>query len=570
MSETLGSVAARAGCVISVSHSRVPRGSCSGSGVLLSRDPPGVVVVLCPGILFSPFLLESERPDWSQGRVLLSDRFFPGLRIQVLQASGSSNSSSSQAARATCLAGDLGGNNNPGLRFNPLSNRPQPPHGWRTCEAELLMVAACPPFQEAFSKIFSASDRWHLGGNDFEQEVANSSEHEDWRALHWFALLRILEPADSLGASWVSCVPAGSLKKGDTVFTCGSPFGSLCPEIFMNTLSKGIVSNLAGASNALVLIDARCLPGTEGGSVFVLSGMGAHLVGIIVAPLCWKSTEWVGLTLVCAVDSILESVAGVLSGSRGFLKPSLLPTELVTKSPAAVVLRNGLDRHLLDAVVLVECGPTWGSGVMMNSRLLLTCRHVVGGASNVRIRFLTSPNRDSVVKGNVVFATKDSSPYDVALVELEEGLSTLPDLPLASTFHPGEDVSIVSFGVFGQACGPSVTSGILSAVITVEDKPVMLQATSAVHGGSSGGALFGTHSGKLLGIVASNTRDNSAGVTYPHLNFSIPVTVLRSAILEYIHHGSLQGFQELDGVGERIQVVWRLQREPVEMPLSKL
>ncbi|XP_058044770.1 peroxisomal leader peptide-processing protease isoform X2 [Ahaetulla prasina] len=559
MSETLGSTAARAGCVISVSHSRVSGGSCSGSGVLLSPDPPGLV--LCPGILFSPFLLESERPDWSQGKVLLSDRFFPGLQIQVLKASDGCSSSSSKVDRNR-LAGDLG-ENSPVLRFNPLSNRPGSPHGWRSCEAELLMVAACPPFQEAFSKIFRASDGWHFGGNDFEQEV-NSLEQQDLGCLHWFALLRILEP-DSSGASWASCIPAGSLSKGDTVFTCGSPFGSLCPEIFMNTLSKGIVSNLAGANNALLLIDARCLPGTEGGGVFVMSGMGPQLVGIIVAPLCWKSTEWVGLTLVCAIDSILESIAGVLSGF-----PWLLPMELVTRSHSMMVLGNGLDRHLLDAVVLVECGPTWGSGVMMNSRLLLTCRHVVSGSSNVCIRFLTSPNRDSVVKGKVVFATKDTSPYDIALVELEEGLSTLPELPLASAFHPGEDVSIVSFGVFGQACGPSVTSGILSAVITVEDKPVMLQATSAVHGGSSGGALFGTHSGKLLGIVASNTRDNSIGVTYPHLNFSIPITVLQSAILEYIHHGNLRGFQELDRVGEKIQVVWRLQREPVEMPLSKL
>lgn len=64
----------------------------------------------------------------------------------------------------------------------------------------------------------------------------------------------------------------------------------------------------------------------------------------------------------------------------------------------------------------------------------------------------------------------------------------------------GDDVSMVGYGAFGQACGPSITSGILSAVITVEEKPVMLQATCAVHGGSSGGALFATHSGKLLGI----------------------------------------------------------------------
>ncbi|XP_007421762.1 peroxisomal leader peptide-processing protease [Python bivittatus] len=554
MSEALGLAAAKAGCVISVSHAQVASGPWSGSGVLLSRDPG---VVLCHGIIFSPFLLESERPDWPGSEVLLADRFCPGLQIRVLRTRGCG----SRANR-----GDVGGDN-AALRLNPLSDRHPSPHGSRDCDAELLMVVPCPQFQEAFSKIFSASDQWHFGGNDLEQE-ANPFEH-DLRFLHWFALLRILDP-DCCGTSWVNCIPARSLRKGDTVFTCGSPFGSFCPDIFMNTLSKGIVSNMAGAGNALILTDARCLPGTEGGGVFAMSGIGPHLVGIIVAPLCWKSTEWVGLTLVCAIDSILESAGKVLSGPRGFLKPWLLPMELVTRSHSLMVVRNGLDRRLLDAVVLVECGPTWGSGVMMNSRLLLTCRHVVNGASNVCIRFLTSPKKDSVVKGKVVFATRDSSPYDIALVELEESLSAFPEPVLASAFHPGEDVSIVGFGVFGQACGPSVTSGILSAVITVEDKPVMLQATSAVHSGSSGGALFATHSGKLLGIVASNTRDNSVGVTYPHLNFSIPITVLQSAILEYIHNRSLHGFQELDRVGQRIQVIWRLQRESMEVPLSKL
>lgn len=63
----------------------------------------------------------------------------------------------------------------------------------------------------------------------------------------------------------------------------------------------------------------------------------------------------------------------------------------------------------------------------------------------------------------------------------------------------GEAVTVVGFGVFGQACGPSVTSGILSAVVQVDDTPVMLQTTCAVHGGSSGGPLFSTCSGNLLG-----------------------------------------------------------------------
>lgn len=79
----------------------------------------------------------------------------------------------------------------------------------------------------------------------------------------------------------------------------------------------------------------------------------------------------------------------------------------------------------------------------------------------------------------------------------------LPDSRLCSFTLPpslaGEAVSVVGFGVFGQACGPSVTSGILSAVVQVDETPVMLQTTCAVHGGSSGGPLFSTYSGHLLG-----------------------------------------------------------------------
>lgn len=74
----------------------------------------------------------------------------------------------------------------------------------------------------------------------------------------------------------------------------------------------------------------------------------------------------------------------------------------------------------------------------------------------------------------------------------------LPSFTLLSSLA-GEAVSVVGFGVFGQACGPSVTSGILSAVVQVDDTPVMLQTTCAVHGGSSGGPLFSTRTGDLLG-----------------------------------------------------------------------
>nr|XP_020638788.1 peroxisomal leader peptide-processing protease [Pogona vitticeps] len=569
MAETLPLTAMRVGCVVTVSRSPsssqtprpLPKGPWSGSGVLLTLDPG---IILCHGIIFSPFILDSEYPDGSQQKVLLAESFSSDIRIQVLAPSQGKN----QTPSRTWLSGDQG-DSFPVLRFNPLSNHQQEvPSGTKQWEAELVLMAPCLPFQEAFSKVFTASDQWYFGDSEVGQEP--SSFAEDLRFLHWFALLRLVD-CDFHGAdSWVRCVPAKWLKKGDPVFACGSPFGSFCPDIFMNTLSKGIVSNMAGEGNALILTDARCLPGTEGGGVFATLGADLHLIGIIVAPLCWKSNEWVGLTLVCAINHILAGIGSILSESPCLLKTGLHSMELVMEPRGALVGRDGMTQQMLAAVVLVECGPTWGSGVMVNSRLVLTCRHVVNGASSVCVRFQPSPDKMSVAKGNVIFATKDSSPFDIALVELEESLSAFQEPVLASQFNTGEDVSIVGFGVFGQACGPSVTSGILSAVITVEDKPVMLQATCAVHGGSSGGALFATQSGKLLGIVASNTRDNSLGVTYPHLNFSIPVTVLQPAILEYIQHRSLSGFQALNWVGDKIQVVWRLQREPEEIPRSKL
>uniref|UniRef100_A0A8D0L712 Peroxisomal leader peptide-processing protease n=1 Tax=Sphenodon punctatus TaxID=8508 RepID=A0A8D0L712_SPHPU len=555
---------AQAGCVVSASSapgtSVAPasptQGPWSCSGIVLSHRPG---IVLCHGAILSPFLVAAEQVDWSQRRVLLADSFSPDLRIQVLwpvENRSQAEGKILQDLEPSC----------PALGLNPLSSQREALSSLRQHEAQLLMAVACPQFQDAFSKVLSRAEQWHFGRKEEAHEAGTLDD--ELLFLHWFAFLRIPElgfPA----AGQVTCVSAKSLKKGDTLFACGSPFGSFCPDIFMNTLSKGVVSNMAGEENVLILTDARCLPGTEGGGVFAASDDGLELVGVIVAPLCWKANEWVGLTLVCAVDCILENIRNVLVRCGKFLEILCPPMQLVARPLGRLTASPGPVYHLLPAVVLVECGHVWGSGVMVNSRLLLTCRHVVNEASTSKPSPWAVP-RTSLVKGKVVFATKDASPYDLAVVELQKSLLSFPKPVLASKFCAGEDVNVVGFGVFGQACGPSVTSGILSAVVTVDDKPVMLQTTCAVHGGSSGGPLFATHSGELLGIVASNTRDNSVGATYPHLNFSIPITVLQPLVAEYSRTGNLGSFQELDRACDRIQVVWRLQRKPREIQRSKL
>ncbi|EHB03053.1 Peroxisomal leader peptide-processing protease [Heterocephalus glaber] len=249
------------------------------------------------------------------------------------------------------------------------------------------------------------------------------------------------------------------------------------------------------------------------------------------------------------------------------------------------------------SAVLVEFGSVWGSGVAMAPRLVVTCRHVAPREAAKVLVHSATPNvgpslildtqnrapstseirslvaiacRSVAIWGRVVFATQETSPYDIAVLSLEEDLDGVPMPVPAEHFQEGTAVSVVGFGVFGQACGPSVTSGILSAVVQVDDTPVMLQTTCAVHGGSSGGPLFSSPSGDLLGIVASNTRDNNTGATYPHLNFSIPITVLQPALQQYRQTGDLGGLRELDHATKPVRVVWRLQC-PLPMTLrSKL
>lgn len=63
----------------------------------------------------------------------------------------------------------------------------------------------------------------------------------------------------------------------------------------------------------------------------------------------------------------------------------------------------------------------------------------------------------------------------------------------------GESVVVVGYGGLGQACGPSLTTGILSKAISLNYQPVMIQTTCAVQAGASGGAVVRPHTGELLG-----------------------------------------------------------------------
>ena len=55
---------------------------------------------------------------------------------------------------------------------------------------------------------------------------------------------------------------------GETAEICATPFGNLFPNVLVNSHSRGVISNLAGKNRSLILTDARCIPGSEGGPLY--------------------------------------------------------------------------------------------------------------------------------------------------------------------------------------------------------------------------------------------------------------------------------------------------------------
>uniref|UniRef100_A0A2K6EKZ3 Peroxisomal leader peptide-processing protease n=1 Tax=Propithecus coquereli TaxID=379532 RepID=A0A2K6EKZ3_PROCO len=376
--------AEQAGCVVSASRAGQPEaGSWSCSGVILSRSPG---LVLCHGGIVAPFLRAGSGALTEAGAAYLpGDSCSDDLRLHVQWGSTAASPASRSERGLPGLCTPQCAGLEPGPPARPRGRPLQPPR-----PAELLLLLSCPAFRAHFARLFGgeAAEQWRFASAAPDDEVSEDEEEDQLRALGWFALLSLRpgqeEAAEERGPV-VAVAPLGAVPKGAPLLACGSPFGAFCPDIFLNTLSRGVLSNAAGP---LLLTDARCLPGTEGGGVFTARPAGA-LVALVAAPLCWKAREWVGLTLLCAAAPLLRaarSALGRLQTGAAALA-ALLPPEV--GAPWGLPLRDPGPLWAA-AAVLVECGTVWGSGVAMAPRLVVTCRHVAPReATRVLVRSAT-------------------------------------------------------------------------------------------------------------------------------------------------------------------------------------
>jgi len=170
-----------------------------------------------------------------------------------------------------------------------------------------------------------------------------------------------------------------------------------------------------------------------------------------------------------------------------------------------------LVHHIFYQVVPVK---GMGSGTIIDPKgYILTNNHVVGGAEKISVTLWNG----EILEGNLVGSC---TVHDIAVVKVDEkGLSSA-ELGNSDKLRVGQRVYAIG-NPFGLAGGPTITSGVVSAVNrTIESQSEMLenlvQTDAAINPGNSGGPLVNLE-GKVVAI-------NTAIIPFAQgIGFAIPI-----------------------------------------------
>ncbi|XP_018667509.2 peroxisomal leader peptide-processing protease-like [Ciona intestinalis] len=456
------------------------------------------------------------------------------------------------------------------------------PSPLRKLQTKPLLAWNASKFEEVLDRILASANVPYAGKDD----ITCCTVHKDNTFLSWFLLLEVkhtnlvAQPKYKFGRS------LRSVYQGMEVSTTSFPFGAETLGTFGGCVSTGIICNVV--EDKLMIIDARVLPGSEGGAVISLN---EEFIGIIVSPLVLKTGQLSGLSLVCEINEVLNSFQDVcnkntVNSGVQFFHKTLGKRELCLEEKSG---------KINSGVVVLENNKGWGSGVVVAityhndnaSIVIATCRHVVQPVADwgVRVQFYSGKNQ---VKrnGTVIYKSKVSW-LDFALVKVDcdvtfskhliqdmNNLIKISDkcfvLKYETNYSKGVDVYATGHCLLEHhKNGPTITHGVLSNVLYLPQnafntfsKAVMLQTTCIVHDGASGGAVFSKLDNKLLGLIVNNVKEvftEDRFTLYPDVNFILPAVLFMPLLCKYLL-GKMNAFEYLDDLSEskEIQNVWFL------------
>lgn len=156
-----------------------------------------------------------------------------------------------------------------------------------------------------------------------------------------------------------------------------------------------------------------------------------------------------------------------------------------------------------------------GSGTIIDAAkgLILTNNHVVGGAEKINVTLWNNQVIEGIIVGSCAV-------HDIAVVKVKGKNLQAAELGDSDKLRVGQSVYAIG-NPFGLAGGPTVTSGVISAVNrTIESQRGLLenlvQTDAAINPGNSGGPLVDLE-GKVIAI-------NTAIIPFAQgIGFAIPI-----------------------------------------------
>ena len=181
----------------------------------------------------------------------------------------------------------------------------------------------------------------------------------------------------------------------------------------------------------------------------------------------------------------------------------------------------------------VESGA--GSGVIISSDgYILTCAHVVDGASNITVT-INDKDYTATLVG-------EDTTSDIAVIKIDANGLTPATVGDSDGLKVGQNVMAVG-NPLGEL-GGTVTGGMISALnrsVTIQGSSSvntmsLIQMDASVSPGNSGGGLFNMN-GELVGIVNAKSSDSDA----EGLGFAIPVNDAVKVAQELLENGYVTG-----------------------------
>ncbi|KAJ3327529.1 hypothetical protein HDU76_011636 [Blyttiomyces sp. JEL0837] len=181
------------------------------------------------------------------------------------------------------------------------------------------------------------------------------------------------------------------VEPGLDILLFGAPFGVQAPNVFINSVVHGVISNSVIVKRSdetefvgLFISDAKYLPCMDGGPAVLRCSKSC--IGIITTSLRRKADQTIEITLIIPWPLVEKELASYEinnedhANERGVIGP-------------ATTSRNLGMETVIRATVLIQIGNTWASGVVITTQgHILTNAHVVSpfvdkGKLNAKIRF---------------------------------------------------------------------------------------------------------------------------------------------------------------------------------------